>query len=184
MATDPGEFDRARHGRECRDEWTDPVLRAGAAPGERIVVRARCMTCQSYTVPVALECGAAGGDECSVRAPGKYPCPVCGQCDQYINVWIAARARHHERSKRDLIRRGFVSRDYGPLRAPWAEELPDPTPRELVIAGTAETGSVVAISSLRVGLRDVRKVRVPAGERPGEAGEELVECERCAPPFR
>ena len=116
-------IDHRAHARESRERWPEQVL---LVDGAQMTPRAKCTTCSCYTIPVHLVHDESGGDECSIKAPGFFPCPVCGQHDQYIFCWVNARARHHAESQRSLREHGYVSRVYGPLRAPRQAELPNP----------------------------------------------------------
>jgi hypothetical protein len=191
------DFDPAAHSIACRDQWPDQIYAVG---GQRFALRARCTTCKCYTIPVTVQCARGEGGPssadasddttptCAIKAPGKYPCPVCGQDDQYIMVWIAARARHHARALNALREQGYVSDAYGALRNPWPQELPDPAMRPMIVAGANDEGggSIADVSALLVRIGDARKVAVPDDYhgRPGSGPmlddtRDLASCERC-----
>ncbi len=93
-------------------------------------LRFRCMTCKNFTIPVqkqTLDSIVDAGATLSRAGilPGKYACPVCGQDDQYINVWIPARSNYHAKSKASFEQDGCVSLIHGELRQPWPDEVFD-----------------------------------------------------------
>ncbi len=179
-------FDHKAFARDCYLAWPDTVYHAN---GQRFAARARCTSCRCFTIPVRMHCKHPDSD-CSIKAPGKYPCPVCGQADQYIFVWIAARARHHSQSMESLRERGYVSKDYGPLRAPWQSELPEPSMRDMVVFDGGDSGaSAVDATALLVRIGDARKVNVPddyhgypSDAKAGADKENLQECDHCRLP--
>jgi hypothetical protein len=147
-------IDHAVYARECLERWPEQRFREGS---DSVTPRAACTTCRCYTIPVHLVHSADG--ECGIKAPGKYPCPVCGQCDQYIAVWIAARARHHAASQISLRERGYVTKRYGDLRAPSVDELPEPARESFTGFGNA--GLAARVTTLTVNAGDVRMVIAP-----------------------
>jgi hypothetical protein len=135
----------------CRRSWPDQPF---TLDGRSVAPRARCTTCRCYTIPVRLVHEPEGS--CRIEAPGKYPCAVCGQMDQYINVWINARARHHAESQRLLREQGFVTTAFGGLRAPLEDELP--VAGDEPFTGFAQVGLVASVTTLRVNAGDPRFV--------------------------
>lgn len=159
-------FNAREYADRCRDSWHDQPFNLD---GRSVVPRARCTTCRCFTIPVRLVHEPAGA--CAIEAPGKFPCPVCGQIDQYINVWITARARHHAESQQLLRDQGFVTTRHGPLRSPREDELPDPA-RE-PFTGFEQIGLVASVSTLRVNAGDPRFVATIA-PRPA-----TLDCSAC-----
>jgi hypothetical protein len=177
-------YDPLRYADQCRSEWPDSAVRAEAGP--LAMARVRCTSCECYTIPVRIECSASGGT-CALHVPGKYPCPVCGQIDQYIPVWIAARARHHAASMQSLRAHGYVSLDHGPLRAPWRQELAELDRREFVVLDNGEL-SVASVRGLRADFTDVRGIELPPMVTAQLIEHDLARvsstCKRCYPALR
>lgn len=88
-----------------------------------------CMTCKHLTIPVLEDDPAQPAQK--RRLPGKYHCHVCGQTDQYINVWISARANYHGRSRASWLAEGRVAGEQPNkgTRLPTMHELPWPMER-------------------------------------------------------
>lgn len=152
-------FNALEYAARCRATWQEQLV---DVDGTRVTPRAQCTTCRCFTIPVRLVHDDAG--ECRIDAPGKFPCPVCGQTDQYIMVWINARARHHAESQRQLRELGFVTHHHGPLRAPRDAELPDP--QRTPFTGFATVGIVASVNTLRVNAGDPRFIPATGEDAP------------------
>ena len=162
-------IDHRAYARECLERWPAQVL---LVDGAQMTPRAKCTTCSCYTIPVHLVHDESGNGECAIKAPGKYPCPVCGQVDQYIMVWITARARHHAVSQRSLRERGYVSHIYGPLRAPLEAELPNPSAEPFT--GFRNISPIASAQSLLVRPGDPRFVPATTEEHAAH-----LDCAAC-----
>ncbi len=99
----------------------DPIYEDGDG---LYLLRFPCTVCSACTIPIRP---AQNGAPWHARGlPSAYPCPVCGMLTQYPRSWSPTVSERLAEGRQLLAERGYVTLAYGPLRAPWESELPEP----------------------------------------------------------